>query len=105
MTLATSRHMLVRIGFSASASNDIYRRQGIDLIDEWENFDKDDIVLLLHSVRKPGGSGNGKMVGFKVELNLQLAVFFVHHKIRTIRTMYYRDITVLVIPSLKNNAR
>ena len=101
MTLATSRHMLVRLGFSSIAANEIYQRQGIDCIHEWAKFDKDKCFSLLHSVCKPGGSGNGDMVGFKAELNIQLAVFFIHHKIRTSRTVDYGDITVPAIRALK----
>ena len=65
MTLATSRQMLVSLGFFASAANDTYRQQGSDSINEWANFDKYDVFFLIRSVRKPGGSGNGKMVCFK----------------------------------------
>ena len=68
MTLATPRHMLVYLGLSASAANDVYQGQGIDSIDEWANFDKDDVVCLIHLVCKPGGGGNGKMDGFKRSL-------------------------------------
>ena len=64
MTLATSRQMLVRPGFSASAENDIYQWQEIGSIDEWEKFGKDNVVSLLCSVRKSDGGGNGEMVGF-----------------------------------------
>ena len=49
MTLATSRQMLVRLGFSESAVNYIYHCQGIDYINEWTNFDKNGVVYLLHS--------------------------------------------------------
>ena len=63
MTLATSRPMSVRLGFSASVSNDIYPIQGIDSIDKWENFDKDNVVSLIYSVRKPVGR---KMVRWSV---------------------------------------
>ena len=101
MTLATSRQMLVRLGFSASAANDIYQWQGIDSIDEWANFDKNKVFYLIRLFRKPSSGGNGEMVGFKAELNLQLAVFFIHHKIRTSRTVDYGDITVTAIFSLK----
>ena len=59
MTLATSRQMLVSLGFFASAANDTYRQQGIDSIDEWEYFDKDDAVSFLRSVRKLSGGRNG----------------------------------------------
>ena len=64
MTLATSRKMLVRLGLSANAANDIYQRQGIDSIKECAKFDKDDVVSLLRLVRKNGGGGNSEMVGF-----------------------------------------
>ena len=101
MTLATSRKMLVRLGFSTSAANDIYQRQGIDSVYEWANFDKDGIVFLLRSVRKPSGGRNGEMVYFKAELNLQLSVLFIHHKIRTNRTVDYGGIAVPAIRALK----
>ena len=86
--------MLVRLGFSASDANDIYQWQGIDSINEWENFDKDDFFSLLRLFRKPGGSVNGEMVCFKEELNIQFAMFYIHHKIRTSRTIYCGGITV-----------
>ena len=41
------------------------------------------------------------MVGFKADLNLQLAVLFIHHKIRTSRAVDYGDITVPAIHALK----
>ena len=63
MTLATSRQMLVRLGFSTSAANSIYQRHVIHSIDEWASFEKDDVFSLLRLVRKPGGGGNGEMVG------------------------------------------
>ena len=56
--------MLVHLGFSSSATKDIYQRQGGDFINKSENFDKDGVVLLICSVRKTGGSRNGEMVGF-----------------------------------------
>ena len=65
------------------------------------NFDKDEKISLLCSVLKPGGGGNGEMVGFKVELNLQLVVFLIHHNIRTRRTVNYGDITIPNIHALK----
>ena len=101
MALTTSRQMLVRLEFSASATNDIYQRQGIEFIDEWENFDKGDVFSLRRLVLQPGDGGNGEMVSFTAELNLQLAVFFIHHKIRTSRTVDYGDINVTAIFSLK----
>ena len=101
MALTTSRQMLVRLEFSASATNDIYQRQAIDFIDEWDNFDKDNIFSLLCPFCKPGGDGNGDMVGLKTELNIQLAVFFIHHKIRTSRAVDYGDITVPAISAMK----
>ena len=105
MALTTSRQMLVHLGLSASATNDIYHRQGIDSIDEWEKFDKDNIFSLIHLVSKPGDGGNGEMVGFKAELNLQIAVFYIHHKIRTIRIVEYEDINVPVIRDLKKQRK
>ena len=93
--------MLVRMGFSASAANGIYQRQGIDSIDEWANFNKDDVVSLLCSVRKPGVGRNGDIVGFKAELNIELAMFFIHNKTHTSRTVNYGDITVPTICALK----
>ena len=101
MTLTTSRKMLLCLGFSTSAANNIYQRQGIDSINEWANFDRDEVFSLLRLVRKPGGGGNGEMVGLKAEINLQIAMFFIHHKIRTIRTVGYGDITVPAIHDLK----
>ena len=92
---------MLRLVLYASAANEIYQRQGIESIDEWENFDKDDVFSLLRLVLKPGDGGNGEMVSFTAELNLQLAVFFIHHKIRTSRTVDYGDITVTAIFSLK----
>ena len=65
MTLATSRQMLVRLGFAAISANDIYQRQGIDSSYEWEDFDKDDVVSFLRLVGKTGGDGNGDIVGLK----------------------------------------
>ena len=56
--------MLVCLGFSASVSNDIYQRKGVDSIYEWASFDKDDVVFLLFLVRKPGGGINDEIVGF-----------------------------------------
>ena len=105
MTVTTSIQMLARLVLSASAANDIYQRQGIESIDEWENFDKDDVVYLLRSVCKPGGGRNGEMVGFKLELNLQLEMFYIHHKIRTSRTVDYGYITVPVIRALKKQCK
>ena len=101
MILAISRQMLVHLGFSKSAANDIYQRQGIDSIDEWANFENDYVVSLLRSVRKSGGSGNGEMVVLKADLNFQLAVLFIHQNIRTNRTVDYGDITVPDIRALK----
>ena len=62
MTLVTSRYILVIMGYSASAANDIYQRQGIQSIDEWANFVKDKVLTLLCLVRKPGDGKNGEMV-------------------------------------------
>ena len=64
MTLATSIHVILRLGLSASTTNDIHQQQEIESIDEWVKFDKDDVISLLRSVRKPGGGVNGDMVGF-----------------------------------------
>ena len=64
MILETSRQMLMRIGFTASAANDLYQRQDIDFINDWAHFDKDVIFSMLHSVRKPVGGGNCETVGF-----------------------------------------
>ena len=93
--------MLVRLRLSASAENYIYQRQGIDSIYEWENFDKDDAIYLLRLVCKPGGGGNVEMFSFKAELNIQLAVFFIHHNICTKWIVYYGYITVPAILALK----
>ena len=56
---------------------------------------------MLRSFLKPGGGVNGDMVGFKAELNLKLAVFFIHHKICTSRTVDCWDTTVPIIHALK----
>ena len=77
----------------------------VESIDEWANFDKDGVVSLLRSVRKHGGGRNGEMVGFKAELNLQIAVFYIHHKIRSIRIVEYEDINVPVIRDLKKQRK
>ena len=97
--------MLVRLRLSASAENYIYQRQGIDSIYEWENFDKDDAIYLLRLVYKPSGSGNDEMFSFKADLNIQIAVFFVHHNICTRWIVYYGYITDPTIFTLKNNVR
>ena len=105
MTIAKSGQMLVRLGFSASAANEIYQQQGIDFIDKWENFDKDDVVSLICSVRKPSGGRNVDMVGLKSEINIQISVFFVHHKICTIRKVDYGDINVPTIHYLNKKRK
>ena len=56
--------MLILLGFSGTAANEIYQRQGIDSIDEWENFYKEDVVYLIFSFRETGGGRDGEMVGF-----------------------------------------
>ena len=101
MKLATSRKILLRLVLYASTANEIYQRQGIESIEEWENFDKDDVFSLLRLVLKPGDGGNGEMVSFTAELNLQLAVFFIHHKTCTSRTVDYGDITIATILTLE----
>ena len=101
MTLTASRHMLVCLVFSANASNDIYQNHGIYSIDECVDFDKDDVVSFLRSFRKQSGGRNVEMVSFKADLNIQLAMFFIYHKIRTIRTVDYGYITVPAIQTMK----
>lgn len=92
---------MVRLGFNEAAADEIYGGQGIDSIEEWENFDEADVKSLCRTVRKPGGGGDGEMISYKAEMNLQLAVFFIHHKHRTSRTVDYADITVPKIRALK----
>ena len=101
MTIQTSRAMMVRLGFTEAAADEIYSGQGIDSIDEWANLDESDVTSLCRTVRKPGGGGAGKMISYKAEMNLQAAVFFIYHKHRTSRTVDYTNITVPEIRALK----
>ena len=104
MTIQTSRAMMVRLGFTEAAADEIYSGQGIDSIDEWANLDKSDVTSLCQTVRKPGGGGDGKMISYKAKMNLQAAVFFIYHKHRTSRTVDYTNITVPEICAMKNTA-
>ena len=56
---------------------------------------------MLRSFRKHVGGRNGEMIGFKAELNIQISVIFIHHKICTSKTVNYGGITVPMICSLK----
>ena len=51
--------MMVRLGFTDAAADEIYSGQGIDSIDEWANLDESNVTLLCRTVRKPGGGGDG----------------------------------------------
>ena len=85
---------MVRLEFTDATAGEISTGQGIDSIDEWAKFDADDVTSLLRTVRKLGGGGNGEMISYKAEMNLQAAVLFIHHKHRTRRTVDYANITV-----------
>ena len=87
--------------FTDATAGEIYTGQGIDSIDEWANFDEDNVVSLLQTVRKLGKGGDGEMISYKLEMNLQAAVFFIHHKHRTRRTVDYANITVPRIRDLR----
>ena len=85
---------MVRLEFTDATAGEISTGQGIDSIDEWAKFDADDVMSLLRTVRKLGGGGNGEMISYNVEMNLQAAVLFINHKHRTRRTVDYANITV-----------
>ena len=93
--------MMVRLGFSQDAANEIFNGQGLDLINEWLNLDNNNVKKLLQKVQKPGGGGHGEMISFKAEMNFHLDIFFVRHKNRTSISVDYSDITVTNIRALK----
>ena len=101
MTQLTSKEMMVRLGFSQDAANEIFNGQGLDLINEWLNLDNNNVKKLLQKVQKPGGGGHGEMISFKAEMNFHLDIFFVRHKNRTSISVDYSDITVTNIRALK----
>ena len=94
MTQLTSRAMMVRLGFSHDAADEIFNAKGIDLIYEQLNLDDENVKILLRNIRKTGGGGQCEMISFKAEINLYLNIFFVFHNNHTIQSVDYSDITV-----------
>ena len=94
MTQLTSREIMVRLGLSQNAVENIFNRQGINMIDEGYNLGDDDVKTLIRNFRKPGDGRPGDMISFKEEMNLHITVFFIHHKNCTSRSVDYSDITL-----------
>ena len=80
MTQLPSREIRLQLGFSQDAADEIFIGQRIDYINEWLNLYNGNVNALLRNVQNPCGGGQGKMISFKAEMNLHLAVFFVCQK-------------------------
>ena len=76
--------MMVWIGFSYNADDNIFNRQEIDLINELSKLDNDNVKTFLCNVQKPGGNGPGEIIIFKAEMNFCPTVSFIHNKNRKI---------------------
>jgi hypothetical protein len=91
--------MLVRLGFTESASRYMVRRAGLDSLKEVAYLDDDDAESLIKHGDRPDGSttvGNGAeavttsnmgcTVSIRAEENLKRCVFYLKHCIRVTRT-------------------
>ena len=90
---AAIRKMLQCIGFSNAAATLIASNQGIDSLDEIRTLDDDKSGYLCKILCRPGGktgAGEGADPGVKVsaraEDNLDLAIYYVKHQDRLLRS-------------------
>ena len=65
MTLLALRAVMVQLGFSQDASDEIFNGQGIYLIGELFNLYNDNVKTWICSFLKPGGGRQVDMIRFK----------------------------------------
>ncbi len=102
--LNAMRTMLQRIGFSATASQVLVDKQGMDTLAEIEFLSDDEVKSLCRVIRRPGGTipgpnpddapvnNPGTPVNLRAENHLKLLVaFFLRHQDRhlKVRFVYY----------------
>jgi hypothetical protein len=93
--------MLVRLGFSKEAANDLVYEQLVNDVASILEFSDTAVLNLSKAVRKPGGGEDGHIIPELAVSRFQLVVFYIKHQYRTYGPIHIPGIHLELVKEYK----